>query len=85
MGRKSRGAGSYWDEEKEPTPYQPYPEKKKAPRYGVLGIWDAKTPKQKKEAVVLIIISQCIPPFITIPVLCVIVLHAQYKERLKEL
>jgi hypothetical protein len=82
MGRRTRGAGSYWDDEKKENPE---PEIKKEPRFGVLGIWDAKSPKEKREAVILILISQCIPPFLTIPVLGVIVLHAQYKERLKEL
>ena len=85
MARESRGAGSFWDDEKEPIPNQSLPAKKKSHRYGVLGIWDAKTPKQKKEAWILLIISQCIPPFLTAPILGIIVIHAMYKERLREL
>jgi hypothetical protein len=86
MGKKSKGAGSFWDDEN-PEPEineNPEPEIKKVPRFGVLGIWDAKTPKEKKEArIIMVVMTFAVPVFL--PVLLGIILYAQYKEKLKEL
>lgn len=81
MGRKSQGEGSFWDDDRKETPE---PEIKKAPRFGVLGIWDAKTPKEKKQGWIIMVILTFAMPFF-LPVLLGIILYAQYKEKLKEL